>query len=62
MATQRDRHTQDSHDGSLRPQFLGGVFSGHPGELTRGGLYGQERWKSYPLQQKLKYYFDQTMR
>ena len=43
MAKQRVRHTQGSRDGSLRPQFLVGVSSGHPGELTTDELYGKAR-------------------
>ena len=43
MAKQRVRHTQGFRDGSLLPQFLVGVYSGHPGVLIRGGLYGQAR-------------------
>ena len=43
MAKQRVRHTQGSRDGSLRPQFLDGVSSGHPGELTTDELYGKAR-------------------
>jgi hypothetical protein len=43
MAKQRVRHTQGSHDGSLHPQVLGGVWFGHPDVLIRGGLHGQAR-------------------